>query len=94
MYWSMLNCVETTALLSARLGERQLARDALAAVDRDLERYGGQPISARPGTILHPVRTALTREVQLDELKVNPATVTDTSDRLRHHFEQLAPPQP
>jgi predicted ATPase/class 3 adenylate cyclase len=94
MYWSMLNCVETTALLIARLGERQLARDALAAVDRDLERYGGQSISARPGTILHPVRTALTREVQLDELKVNPATVTDTSDRLRHHFEQLAPPQP
>jgi predicted ATPase len=93
-YEATLNCVEVTALLSARLGDRQLAGDALAAVDRDLEPYGGNPISARPGTILHPVRTALAGELRLDELKANPATVTDMSDRLRHHFEQLAPPQP
>jgi hypothetical protein len=94
MYPITLDCVETTALLSARLGHRQLARDALAAVDRDLEQYGGKPVSARPGTILHPVRTALTRKLRLDDLKVNPASVTDMSDRLRHHFEQLAPPHP
>jgi predicted ATPase/class 3 adenylate cyclase len=94
MYPLTVPCVEATALLSARLGARQLALDALAAVDRDLDQYGGQPISARPGTILHPVRNAIERELRLDDLRVNPATVEDMSDRLRHHFEQLAAPQP
>jgi predicted ATPase/class 3 adenylate cyclase len=93
MYPATIPCVETTALLSARLGARQLARDALAAVDRDLEHYGGQPTSARPGTILHPLRAALTRELRLDDLRVNLATVEDMSDRLRHYFEQLAAPE-
>jgi hypothetical protein len=94
MYPITLDCVETTALLIGRLGDRQLARDALAAVDRDLEQYGGKPVSGRPGTILHPVRTALAQQLRLNDLKVNAASVTDMSDRLRHHFEQLAPPQP
>jgi predicted ATPase len=91
MYPITIPCVEATALLSARLGDRQLARDALAAIDQDLEQHGGQPISARPGTILHPIRSAIERELRLDELRVNPATVEDMSDRLRHHFEELAP---
>jgi predicted ATPase/class 3 adenylate cyclase len=94
VYPLTVSCVEATALLSARLGARQLARDALAAVDRDLEQHGGQPISARPGTILHPIRSAIERELRLDNLRINPATVEDVSDRLRHHFEQLAAPQP
>src|SRR5262249_38664847 len=80
MYPILLPCVEPPALSSARLGDRQLARDALAAVDRDLEQYGGVAISARPGTILHPVRNALARELRLDELKANPATVPEMSD--------------
>jgi hypothetical protein len=94
MYPATIPCVEAAALLSARLGARQLARDALAAVDRDLEQYGGQPISARAGTILHPIRSAIERELRLDDLSVNPATAEDMSDRLRHHFEPVAAPQP
>jgi hypothetical protein len=81
MYWSISWAVETAALHCLRLGDRELAAPVLAALDAELGRHGGRPLSGHPSTILHPIRQSLTHS-RHDTVQLPPLSQAQAVDRL------------
>jgi hypothetical protein len=86
MYWSISWAVETAALHCLRLGDRELAAPILAALDAELGRHGGRPLSGHPSTVLYPIRQSLT-QTRHDNPQLPPLSQAQAVDGLLRRLQ-------